>query len=145
MELALISEEEASSILKYPIEHGLCTKLMGSGYKPKNLRSNQVFGCRHCTQIRSTPAAAADEVDSNSSGEVGENGTMEVEITDKEEPRDVGESSISVTDKPDTASIEPGPSKTEVPAQKAPSRRSKKRSPGDLFIFDGLRSHLKGK
>jgi hypothetical protein len=147
MELAVIPEEEAASILKHPVEHGLCVKLMRLGHKAKNLRSNQVFGCRHCTQVRRPPAAPGDEANSTSGGEAGEIVTMEVEATvTKGEPSAAGEkeSSTSVTDKPDIANDdEPGPSATEAPPQKA--RRSKKRSPSDLFIFDGLRSHLKGK
>lgn len=144
MELALVSEEGAASVLKQPIEHGLCAKLMGLGPKAKILRSNQVYGCRHCKQIRSPTAAPLEEATSAPrSSDVDENGAVEVTAT-KEEPCATRESPVNVTDKPDTTGNEPGPSMMEAPQQKAQSRRSKK-SPNDLFTFDGLRCHLKGK
>lgn len=62
MQLSLLSESEASSILKRPIEYGLCKRLLGPEYKAKALQGLQNYGCRHCDQVRSQPAAELPDV-----------------------------------------------------------------------------------
>jgi hypothetical protein len=159
MELAIISDEEATSILKRPVEYGLCSKLMGLGCKAKALRSKLVYGCRHCEQIRKPPAALMKEAtaspmevdcETNRTGGAETSTVKDVPDAGTESPDNsdiAGETLVDETNKPDAIADDPGPSENKVALEKARSNRPKKKPSGDLklFTFDGLRSHLKGK
>jgi len=53
MDISLLKEEDAKTILKYPIERGLMIRLLS----PENAKVSQVlrarkgYGCRHCVQV----------------------------------------------------------------------------------------------
>jgi hypothetical protein len=61
MEIALISDSEAESILKHPIVPGFTTKLLGNGNLAKTYRNEKVFVCRHCSQVRGHVATVVEK------------------------------------------------------------------------------------
>ncbi|KAF9018030.1 hypothetical protein BDZ89DRAFT_362078 [Hymenopellis radicata] len=55
MQVSMLSEEDASSILSHPLTAGLAQRLMGTELRAKPLGGQKVYMCRHCAQTRGVP------------------------------------------------------------------------------------------
>ena len=122
MQLKLLSVQELSEILQYPIKLGRRVQLTAHSEKSQTERQRQVYGCRHCEQKYSVP----------------------LESVPTTKP------SVNTADaSPQLDTTTAGPDRSQDGTrgslgEAAESKHTKSKSP-KLFKFDGLRSHVKEK
>ncbi|KAE9407883.1 hypothetical protein BT96DRAFT_932925 [Gymnopus androsaceus JB14] len=127
MSVCLLPQKKANEILgDHPLSRGLVTKLMDKSKAAQERRNKKVFMCRHCIQVKpklhAGPGGTTDSSETNNERSSA-SGSIPVTTTTS--------STAPATD--NASSTIPNPASLPVEMQRPPK----------LFIFDGLRSHLK--
>ncbi|KAF9078708.1 hypothetical protein BDP27DRAFT_1281459 [Rhodocollybia butyracea] len=134
MTIALLPQDDANTILsERPLSQGLATKLLNKGSVAVNMRNQKIYTCRHCVQVKPAMPTTGG-VSTKSSSE-----------TNSAASSSAGGSSSGAATKPatlDSTKSTPAAAITaKSPQQDQPPKADRKPT---LYIFDGLRSHLKG-
>ncbi|KAJ3992895.1 hypothetical protein F5050DRAFT_1578711 [Lentinula boryana] len=116
MSLAILPQDEANKILgAHPPSHGLAVKLTSKGKIALEMRKMKIYLCRHCVQVKPqlTPIPATGRASERTDTPNGANDSASTQTA-------------TMTPNADSAS-------QKVPKVRQPT----------LYIFDGLRCHLK--
>ncbi|KAI0090347.1 hypothetical protein BDY19DRAFT_939752 [Irpex rosettiformis] len=122
MQLKLLSVQEVSEILQYPIKVGRCAQLTKHTGKSQAERQRPMYGCRHCEQKIPIPSESV--------------ATTKADVHMVDASPQLNNTTIGPERSQDGTRGSLG--------EAAESKNTKSKSP-QLFKFDGLRSHAKEK